>query len=311
MRVLREQTSPRLRASLRGILPAVVTLALLLAGRTILTTALPIGTEAISLGETLLVRGSFVGLYLVMIWLAVRMTMYLDHRQYTELGVTVSRSWLKDFVAGTIVSTVGILSALAWGTSRGFRTLNPTIDATGPGGSLYLAFAVTVFILFLLLGNIYEEIIYRGVMLQNFIEGLHTRGLSLRWATVFGTVSNLLLFGLYHVPLRASPIIVIDVALTGTTFAIAYLVTGDLGLPIGIHFGRTTFELLTGVQIIGVTIAPIVEITRDTLAANLEVRLLELGLIILFTLAWVHVTDRNLQIAEAVYEPPSSTSNPD
>lgn len=121
--------------------------------------------------------------------------------------------------------------------------------------------------------------------------------------------TSLLLFGLYHVPLRASPIIVIDVAVTGTTFAVAYLVTGELGLPIGIHFGRTTFELLTGVQILGVTIAPIVAITRDTLAANLEVRLLELGLIILGTFVWIHLTDRDLHVAETIYESSGGVSN--
>lgn len=309
MRGLREQFSSRVRASLRGVLPAVVTLAVLLAGRVLLTVAFPTGTEAISVGEILLVRACFVGLYLVMIWLAVRLATQLDHRQYTDFGLAVSPGWLRDFAAGTVASSAGILLAVAWGVHRGFRAVDPSIEASGPGGPLYLAFALVVFVLYLLLGNIYEEIVYRGIMLQNFAEGLHARGLPPRVATGLGAVGSLLLFGVYHVPLRPSPIIAIDAALTGTTFVVAYLVTGELGLAIGVHFGRTTVELLTGVETIGVTIPSIVEVTRDTLAANLEVRLLELGLIILFVLAWIALTDRNVQVAESIYA--SDTANVD
>lgn len=188
MRVLRERGSSRLRASLRGVLPAVVTLAVLLAGRSLLTTVLPIGTGEIPLRETWVIRGCFTVLYLVMIRIAVRMAMYLDHRPFSDLGLTGSRRWLQDFAIGTGISTGGILVAIAWGTHRGFRAVDPTIDASGPGSPLYLGVAVIIFILFLLLGSIYEEIVYRGVMLQNFIEGLHARGLSRRWATGVGEI---------------------------------------------------------------------------------------------------------------------------
>lgn len=303
MRVLREASSNRLRASLRGVIPAVVTLAVFLGGRAVLRAIFPLHGTTTSLGETVLLRGLLFALYVVMVWLAIRLASALDRRHYAAYGVRVDGAWLRQFAAGVGFSVAGIGLSLSWGVLRGFRSVNASVDVSSPDGSAYVALALVAYVLFLLLGNVYEEVVYRGVMLQNFAEGLHARGFPPTLAVVPATAASLGLFGLYHFPLRGTFLVTVDAAVVGVTFALAYVLTGDLGLPIGVHFGRTAFELLTGFEVLGVTVPPVVEITRNTLAANLEVRLLEIGAVCLFVLAWAARTDGGIGLAETVYEP--------
>lgn len=150
-----------------------------------------------------------------------------------------------------------------------------------------------------MLGNVYEEVVYRAVMLRTFAVGLAARGHSPAWSVVPATAGSLVLFGLYHLPLRGDPVVVVDAALVGVTFGLAYLL-GGLGLAVGVHFGRATLELLTGVSMLGVEVPAVVAFTRDTVAANLEVRLLELALVCLFVVAWAYRVDGELRLARAV-----------
>lgn len=85
-------------------------------------------------------------------------------------------------------------------------------------------------------------------------------------------------------------------------FALAYLLTGELGLPIGVHFGRISIELLTGFEVLGVDVPAVLLFTRNTLLANLEVKLLELGLVCLLILVWVYSADGEIGVAESIYE---------
>lgn len=47
-------------------------------------------------------------------------------------------------------------------------------------------------------------------------------------------------------------------------------------------------------------VVAVVDVTRNALAANLEVKLLRLGLLCLGVLAWVYLTDGELRVSEAI-----------
>jgi membrane protease YdiL (CAAX protease family) len=80
----------------------------------------------------------------------------------------------------------------------------------------------------------YEELFFRGYILQNFIEGM-----GLKWTIVVTS----LLFGLVHIfnpdaTLFSSFLI----AVITPQLIYAYLKTGQLWLPIGIHLGWNFFQ---------------------------------------------------------------------
>lgn len=109
------------------------------------------------------------------------------------------------------------------------------------------------------------------------MEGLTARGVSLRLAVVSATVVSLLLFGAYHIPLRGNVVVALDAALTGIPFALAYLLTDDLDLPVGVYFGRVLIEFLNGLIVDEFEVTGLIAITQNTLLANLEPKLLVSG----------------------------------
>nr|WP_240148891.1 type II CAAX endopeptidase family protein [Halorubellus sp. JP-L1] len=292
-----------MRASLRGVLPAAVTLLVLLAGRAAIQTVFEPAGTALSAAETVSIRVLLFALYVATIGIALRIATTLDRRRYAEFGLSVDAAWLGNFAAGTVISAAGIALSLWWGVARGHRAVDLSSAASGVDEPLLVAVALLAFALYFLLGNVYEEVVYRGIMLQNFAEGLSARGRSPAWAVVPATAGSLLLFGAYHVPLRGNVVVGVDAAMVGVTFALAYLLTGDLGLPLGVHFGRMSLELLSGFEMLGVELTAALTIARNTLPANLEVRLLELGCVCLLVVAWAYLTEGHVGVAKDVYEP--------
>lgn len=301
MGILREESSSRLRASLRGLLPAIATLALFVAGLAVLGTLFASPTETGSWADVLPVLVVQILLYLVVIGAAVWIGATLEHREYTAFGLNVDAGWLRNFVAGTTITVLGIALSLWWAQFRGLRNVDLTaVDVTGPGGPVVLVVVFAVFVCFMLLGNVYEEIVYRRILLRNFTEGLATRGVGTGAAVVVATVASLSLFGLYHVPLRGSVVVAIDAALVGVPLAVAYLFTGKLGLPIGLHFGRLPIEFMHGLTLGGFEVQAAVVITRNTLPANLEVKLLRVGLICALVFVWVALDRGTVRLAEPI-----------
>jgi membrane protease YdiL (CAAX protease family) len=275
---------------------------MLLAGGTAVQVAFDPAGTTLSATETVLIRVLLFALYVAMIGIAVEIATTLDRGRIADFGLSVDAAWLGNFAAGTVISASGIALSLWWGVVRGYRAVDLSSAASSVDEPLLVAVAMLAFVLYFLLGNVYEEVVYRGIMLRNFAAGLAARGHSPAWAVAIATAGSLVLFGAYHVPLRGNVVVGVDAAMVGVTFALAYLLTGELGLPLGVHFGRISLELLSGFEMLGVELPAALTFTQDTLPANLEVRLLELGSVCLFVVAWVYVTEGRVKVAENVYE---------
>ncbi|WP_276302238.1 CPBP family intramembrane glutamic endopeptidase [Halorussus lipolyticus] len=288
-----------------------MTLAIFRAGIVSLGTVVPSVTES-SIGLEVLTLLALSALYVVLVVVAIVVAARLERRAYTEFGLNVGRHWIRNFVAGAVFTVVGIAVSVFWGELRGLRDVDLAVGGgSGAGVPLVVGVVFVAFLQSFLLGNVYEEVVYRRIVLGNFAEGLTARGLSPTVATTVATAASLLLFGLYHVPLRGNVVVAIDAALVGITFSLAYLLTGELGLPVGIHFGRVLTELLYGRTIAGVAVPQFVELTRTTLTANLEVKLVRLSVICLFVLAWVYLARGELRLDETVYRASGVRSDAD
>jgi len=164
--------------------------------------------------------------------LAIR---WLDRRSPASLGLAwrdrFERSFGRDLGLGLALGLGAVslvflgLWALGWLEIRGITLSGPALLAP-LAGALGL-FALT---------GLYEETLCRGYLLRNVAEGLHGRHLGARGALVAGWIVSSLLFGLMHAgnP-NAGWLGLVNVVLLGAVFALPYLVTGSLAVPIGLH----------------------------------------------------------------------------
>jgi len=284
------------------VVPAVATLAALLGFGSLLATVLPSADEAAVAAGLLNLLAQSV-LYGALIAGAVWLASGLERRSLGAFGLDVDGRWLRDVGAGVAASLLGLAASLWWGSLQGSRAID--LAGWGPTGPSALAVGavLAVYAGYFLLGNVFEEVVYRRIALGNFAAGLTARGLSPRLAVPVATLASLVLFGAYHVPLRGNVVVAVDAAMVGVTFALAYVLTGDLGLAIGVHFGRLPTVFLAGRGFAGVEVPGFVELTRNTLASNLGVRLVEIGVVCLLVAAWVYATRGDIRLAPSVWDP--------
>lgn len=290
---LRESNSSHFRASVRALVPAVVTFVLAWVVLSFVSRSI---LEAIDAGTALSVYGEVLFRWLPVLVVGFWLAFKLDPQSLRTYGFDVDRRWANDLIAGVLISVVSF--GLAWtvGIVRGTvaieRSLQPTVDTLALFALIGFGLLVS-----LIVQTVYEEFIYRGIMIRNLAEGAHERGLSVQWAVVGATVSSLFAFGLYHLP--RGGIIIVDSIFVGIAFAVPYLLTGSLALSIGVHLGRhTSAFLLAGTGLGGsmfVENVGVVTIRTEGFALFAVVWIVVA--VVLVTL-WVQATRGGIHIAE-------------
>lgn len=169
---------------------------------------------------------------LASIWIAARL---LDKRSLSDYGLSIGVCWWKDcfagiFIAGIAMGSIFIIEwQLGWLSVTGFGWESPSAY------SFPIALASSLGAMFMV--GFYEEAVFRGYQLLNLSEGLHYPALGNRGAVIIATLSSSTLFGLMHAfnP-NASAVGTFNIILAGIVLAIPYVLTGRLGLSVGLHF---------------------------------------------------------------------------
>jgi uncharacterized protein len=161
----------------------------------------------------------------------------LDRRPLRGYGLRLDRRWGREFALGAALGVLmygavfAVLIASGWG--RVADVLSP-----GPQAGFALLFAVVV--LNWLANGFWEELVFRGVMVKNAAEGFGGR-LSRNAAIVAALVLSTVVFTLVHVPTYLdAPVplsaLLLSWLLLGGLLGLAYVLTGRLGLAMGLHF---------------------------------------------------------------------------
>ena len=164
---------------------------------------------------------------------------YIDKESFISLGLKIDKAGALDFFYGIFNSAIvmaGIyftmlLTGLIEFKGLSWWTENSDINAQ-------FSFAVLPIILAILWKLIvvawWEELAFRGMILQNMIKGM-----GLVWAVIVSS----LLFGLVHAGNPDATIIsTLMIAIVTPQLIYAYLKTGQLWLPIGLHLGWNFFQ---------------------------------------------------------------------
>ncbi|HID64221.1 MAG TPA: CPBP family intramembrane metalloprotease [Anaerolineae bacterium] len=157
---------------------------------------------------------------------------FLDRQSLISLGFARRRGWLWEIGFGLILGFVlmGGIFLVEW--AGGWLTVGDGVwrfQALSPA-LLMLAGYFTLFIL----SGASEEIMFRGYILQNLRE----------WpGTILAVIISSILFGLLHgLNPNFNPLAALNIILAGVAFCYAYLITGNLWLPLAFHFSWNFFQ---------------------------------------------------------------------
>lgn len=148
---------------------------------------------------------------------------WIDRRSFRQLGFWFYDGWAKEFfwglAAGALMITVIVAAMLlAGGLEFRLRETDAPTLLLGIGWNLLLFLPPAAF----------EEFLFRGYLFQRLVEG---------WGEFAAIFVLSALFGLGHLgnP-SATPFSVANTVLIGILFAVTYLRTRGLWLPLGLHY---------------------------------------------------------------------------
>lgn len=231
---IRESKSARFRAVWRVIIPLMLTIGgigVVQVGFFLLAEAIGI-THAGRQAFIAILSGVFVAGVLVL------SANYIDNRRVRDYGFDILRRWITDFVGGSLLGLllIGLLFVITY--QLGWITIVDTVSA-GDGPFLPM---MAVFLLGYAAVGFWEETLFRGIFITNACEEFVGRGFSTRMAAISAWIASSLVFGGLHllflslpegVPVSAALVIW---TLMGGLLGVAYLLTGELAFPIGLHF---------------------------------------------------------------------------
>lgn len=182
----------------------------------------------------------YSALYLVgavaLVWVMGR---FFDHRPFSDFGFHLTNAWWTDLGFGLVLGALLLTGIFLVERIAGWVTITgmATSDAGVPFG---LAFIASLF-MFVVVG-INEELSFRGYQLKNLAEGLNGGRMPQR-AVILALLLSSVFFGLSHLlnP-DASALSTLNIVLWGLLAGLAYLLTGELAISIGLHITWNFFE---------------------------------------------------------------------
>lgn len=155
----------------------------------------------------------------------------IDRRPLTDYGVSPTRTWLADLLAGFGAVVLAHLLWYGLGLAGGWTTI--AVSLTAPQDLLVVGLVGT----FLSMGfNVWvQDTVYFPIVLRTAAEGFQSRDLVPRRAAIGGLLVAVLFFtGMHEV---VGPVELADYLLTGLILGALYLYTGNLALTVGVHWG--------------------------------------------------------------------------
>lgn len=225
----------RPRATWRVTLVSLFAYVVLFGGVVVVLTVLPALGVPAEAPYTLAVNGV---VSLVAAALTLEVAARVDRRPVAEYGFRRSRRWWTDLGAGLVVGVVVAAVSTLVGLLLGYGEVVETLSG-GESGPFVLLVLLT------LIGMtgivVFEETLFRGVLITNVAEGFSARGASSTTAVVVALVVSTLLFVPPHfvggVTMEGESLASATVGyfLMGLLWGIAYALTGRLALPLGMH----------------------------------------------------------------------------
>jgi membrane protease YdiL (CAAX protease family) len=199
----------------------------------------------VSYAESVLSLAFRGGTLIIALGLGYLCARFLEELPWRSLGASLLRGWFRDLIIGCAVGFATLALAVVIATIG--RGLSFSINPIGWASVLRSLIGAA---LILFIAAFAEEAMFRGYPLQTLSRA------KLAW---LGVVLTLALFGLAHLanPNTVPGFTLANTALAGLWFAIAYLRTRSLWLPLGLHWvWNLALGWFFGLPVSGITVAP-------------------------------------------------------
>lgn len=165
-------------------------------------------------------------------WLVVR---FIDRRPWSDMGLQLDRPWWNDLFFGLGLGALLMSFVFAVEYTAGWVEIDEFFSVDQKPTPFVVALIAPILVSLVI--SIIEELLARGYQLRNMAEGLNMPQLGPGRAIVISWILSSSIFGLLHIfnP-NATWLSILYLMLTGMFFGLGYVLTGRLGLPIGLHF---------------------------------------------------------------------------
>jgi uncharacterized protein len=166
---------------------------------------------------------------------------WLDRRKFKDFGLSVSKTWLRDFAFGLFLGAflMGLIFLFGWLTGN-IQVVGHFRSYTESGKFLIPVLQSLISYIFV---GFYEELISRGYHLINLSEGLKGKLFGKRWALILAFTLSSVVFGVLHLSNpNANWVSTLNLSLAGMFLGLGMVLTGSLAIPIGLHITWNFFQ---------------------------------------------------------------------
>lgn len=242
-----------------------------------------------------------VGILLTVVIAAV----FVDRRRLSDLGLKCGDRWRRSFLGGSALGGAITLTSVIVGLQVGYYKFTGVEVASG--AVLWVPVAIFA-ALFQLLFVVPEELLARGYLITNITESFE--GVPSVPRGVGAGLGVLASSGFFYVTHASGKGTVFGLMAGGMSLllGLGYVLSGDLSLPIGIHFGFNFAGVLVGTNLQHASLIQITSRTtvQQSIALPIEaviVRLMAAVVCIGLVLWWFHRSDSGIRIAPALAKP--------
>lgn len=172
-------------------------------------------------------------------WLVAR---FIDRRMFGELGLHLGGNWWLDLVFGLALGAMLMTLIFALEYRLGWISIRERFSVTMEGDVPFVIAIVGPIVVFVVVG-VSEEILTRGYQLRNMAEGFNLSQRYPNRAIVLAWLLSSFVFGLLHaLNPNATWISTGYLMLAGLFLGLGLVLTGRLGLPIGLHITWNFFQ---------------------------------------------------------------------
>lgn len=196
-----------------------------------------------SILEEGLIRGylsasCFFGSMLTSLLIQTRVVMRTSLSYY---GLAIDSGWLPEFGFGCIVAAMQLLVFFVVVTATGNARLDQFLVTRSDEFSFFGGLFSELFAQ--LVGSAGEEVFFRGFMFFLALEALKRLNLTPNMRVSITCIITSLLFGLAHATNEGATVLTtINLTIDGIMLACAVVVTGRLGMAIGLHFAWNVIQ---------------------------------------------------------------------
>ncbi len=176
---------------------------------------------------------------LLVTWGASR---FIDRRAFSELGLALDRDWWIDLLFGLALGAMLMTLIFYFEIGVGWISIRERFSVTLEGDIPFAIAILGPIVIFISVG-VTEEVLVRGYQLRNMAEGLNFGRRHPATALLLAWIVSSFVFGLLHAGNPNATFISTSLLmLAGLFLGLGLVLTGRLGLPIGLHISWNFFQ---------------------------------------------------------------------